>query len=145
MNKPRSYSSVVVKMLMPPEMVKPFDDLIRAEGVNPRVIVERAVIRYIQSGCGSLIKRLAVKEEVKKNLTVKERTIQQAVRRALGEARGAPRIHPIKPEWQAEVDRRVEAHKVAHPPPIYQTLYENLPKAGPGHNQFDDFSEVGDE
>lgn len=134
----------MVKLPMPPELVKPFEELYKAEGVTPRAIVERAVIAFIQAGCPTLIPRLSRKEEVDLNSTVRERRIQSAVRRALGENRGHPRRKPLPLEDQAEVERRVEAWHKANPRPIYETLYEDIPKASEEVDPFDDFSEIAD-
>lgn len=137
--------TVTLKLRPPPDLIEPIRAQARAEGTTPRVIIERAVIQYIQAGCPSLMPRLERKADLDRRSTPREQRIAMAVRRATTERRGAPRKHPLPPDEQAEVDRRVAEWHRANPVPIYVTLYQpKKPKEkqnGDSQNNHSDDSE----
>lgn len=152
MTKPREKKGVAIKLRPPPDLVEPLRKQAEAEGTTPRVIVERAVIAFIQAGCPSLMPRLERKADLDRRSTPREQRIAMAVRRALGESRGCPRKHPLPLDEQAEVERRVaEWHRLnpPKPPPLYVALYETdgkpkIPKRTRKQDIAHDFSEVSE-
>lgn len=147
--------TVTLKLRPPLDLIEPIRVQARAEGTIPRVIIERAVIQYIQCGCPSLMSRLTRKADLDRRSSPRERRIAMAVRRATTERRGTPRKHPLPPDEQAEVDRRVaEWHKAnpSKPPPKYKTASQNSPKKPEEkksqklkNENENDFSEITDE
>lgn len=155
MTEPREKKGVAIKLRPPPDLIEPIRKQAEAEGTTPRVIVERAVVAFIQAGCPSLMPRLERKADLDRRSTPREQRIAMAVRRALGESRGCPRKHPLPLDEQAEVERRVaEWHRVnpPKPEPILKVLFETKPKKSErkkpqklkNENEFD-FSEVSDD
>lgn len=155
MNKPREKKGVAIKLRPPPDLIEPLRKQAQAEGTTSRVIVERAIIAYIQAGCPSLMPRLERKADLDRRSTPREQRIAMAVRRATTERRGTPRKHPLPLDEQAEVDRRVEEwHRLNPPktPPLYVQLYENIQENQKKRKKrktkieiAQDFSEVADE
>lgn len=144
--------TITLKLRPPPDLIEPIRAQAKAEGTTPRVIIERAVIQYIQAGCPSLMPRLERKVDLDRRSRPREQRIAMAVRKATTERRGAPRKHPLPPDEQAEVDRRVAEWHKANPVPIYVTLYqtktkkpeEEKPQKLKNENG-NEFSEVSDE